>query len=170
MEPREYGELGLRSAVTRLGYAVGERGEGDVLVALAETLYWAGTLDDLHSKESIDLMTYYRVRDADPDGAVLAGLIYARNLTTHSLAAVSELVVSPWPHVTQAGLAGRPGGRIHAPPIREDFRWKSFAELPLSPPEHPEKHARDEKYRRHIEGRNLLDPIGEATRFLVDRP
>jgi len=174
MEPREYGELGLRSAVARLEDAIGRQEgtigrqvEGEVLVSLAEVLHWSYALDDHHSNGG-KRKSYLLKRNADPDGAALAGLIYARKLATHSLATVGELVITSRPQVILGG-AGIALSRVILPARQEaDFRWRGFGDLPL--PGRPEKGGKDRMYEQHLGGRILLEPINEGTRFILGRP
>jgi hypothetical protein len=166
VEPREYGELGLRLALSRLVQAIDEADSRHVLVAVAEVLFWLRLLEDHHSQSADD---YYDVRDGSPEGQTLAGLMYARNLTTHSLAAIAELIAPLlWSPVVQGG--GRRGPKIIGPlPLPEEFLWRSLADLP--PPDRPEgMHRRDLKYKHFVQGRAVLAPLQEAAGFLLALP
>lgn len=84
-------------------------------VALAETLFWTGVIDE-HFREST---WYQELLQTHPDGEVMPSMRYARNFATHQLVAVSEAGLAEIGHVT-------PTIRISL----KGMRWVPFADLP----------------------------------------
>ena len=167
MEPREYGELGIRSAMARLEDAVSRDVEAEVLVALSETLHWAYALNDHHYSRNHE--GYEAAKDADPDGiTVLRGLLYARDRATHSLAEAGQLIKSPPPLVRQVRPAGMGGARITAPASRRDMRWKEYKSLRRRGERRGRAGAAE--YEQAVAGKDLLDPMRAGIRFLLDLP
>ena len=93
---RDFGELGLAEALVRLRERATSPATGDSIVSMAEVLLWLYALEE-HHKKRLDHVHGKRhyfnvVRPASIGGLVLAGLIYARGLVTHSLIETANLV------------------------------------------------------------------------------
>jgi hypothetical protein len=86
---RQRAEQGLHEALDRFEARASDSSLGDPLVPFAEALNWAYSLEEWHEaqlrKAGVD---YYAKRDNDPDGEVVAGVIYARGLVAHHLVKV----------------------------------------------------------------------------------
>jgi hypothetical protein len=90
---------------------------GDPLVPFAEALNWAYSLEEWHEAELRKAgVDYYAKRHNDPDGEVVAGVIYARGLVTHRLVKVG-LVASLDRYYNEYGAYG-------------NLVWRPFPELP----------------------------------------
>jgi hypothetical protein len=94
---------------------------------------------------------YYAKRDNDPDGEVVAGVIYARGLVAHHLVKVG-LVASLDRYYDDYGAYG-------------NLVWRPFSELP--PPDKPEKRGRDDKYKRRVQHKRLSVTMRAVERFLT---
>ncbi|MBI2168938.1 MAG: hypothetical protein HYU28_05485 [Actinobacteria bacterium] len=99
---------------------------------------------------------YFSVRNGDPRGRILGGLVYVRGLATHQTVLASTFI-DVFPSDTLY-----PGEDVF--PGRQ-WRWKTFESLP--PPGKQERWERDEMYRRHLEQQDLLRTLGEAQGFLL---
>jgi hypothetical protein len=159
---QQLGETGLQQALLRLKASLTQSG-GEPLVALAEILTWAYSLEEWHKLRLQGLgRAYYPARDAVPDGQVVAGLIYARGLVAHQLTLVGSLIT--WS--SQLGVpSAQPGVMQLGVGNTEEWRWKPLQELPA--PGQPEKHGRDQLYQAHLAGRPLLEPLQAAVRFFL---
>lgn len=105
-------------------------------VALAESLFWAGVIDE-HLRRSL---WYQELLEMHPDGEVLPGMRYARNFATHQLVAVSEADLAEIGEVT-------PTIRISL----KGMRWAPFEDLP-EPGGRPHQHLPGQQaaYREHL--------------------
>jgi hypothetical protein len=151
---RQRAEQGLRDALDRLDSRVNGSSQDDPLIPFAEALNWLYSLEEFHNEhlKANGVPDYYARRDRDPDGKVAAGVIYARGLVAHQLAAASELVAvfpSVFPSVFPA----------------PEWRWRLFSDLPA--PGQKERHHRDDKYRNFVERQPVLQIVRAAERFLT---
>jgi hypothetical protein len=153
---RQRAEEGLRAALDRLEEYINDPTAGDPLIPFAEALNWLYSLEEWHKEQlrAVGVPDYYTRRDNDPDGRVVAGVIYARGLVAHQLATAGRLAhgvfPSTFPSVFPGGLA---------------WRWRPFSELP--PPGKPETHGRDQKYRRYVEHEPVLTTMRATQRFFI---
>jgi hypothetical protein len=159
---QQLGEMGLQQALLRLKDSLTQPG-GDPLVALAEILTWAYSLEEWHRVRVQGMgRDYYLARDAVPDGQVAAGLIYVRGLVAHQLALVGSLVTRS----SQLGVpSAQPGVMQLGVDNTDEWRWKPLQDLPG--PGKPEKHGRDQLYQAHLAGRPLLEPLQAVERFFL---
>jgi hypothetical protein len=145
-------EQGLREALDRLEHCIDSPGTGDPLIPFAEALNWIYSLEEWHRKKLEALgVNYYARRDGDPDGEILAGVIYARGLVAHHLASVGILADLDR-YYDDYGAYG-------------DWVWRPFSDLP--PPNWPEKHGRDDKYKRHVQHKRLRKTMRAGERFFA---
>jgi len=82
LSERAIGEAGLAEAYQRLSERIADPATGEPLLSLAETLEWCYSLEEYLRHCPGRAGTYFLIRDQDPDGQTLAGLIYARGLFT----------------------------------------------------------------------------------------
>jgi hypothetical protein len=162
---QQLGETGLQQAMIRLKGSLTQSGcaGGEPLVALAEVLTWAYSLEEWHRARLQGMgRDYYSARDTAPEGQVAAGLIYARGLVAHQLALVGSLV-------TRSSQPGVPSAQLGVVQLgvgnTDEWRWKRLQDLPR--PDKPEKHGRDQLYQAHLAGRPLLEPLQAVERFFV---
>jgi hypothetical protein len=149
---RERAEQGLHEALGRLEDCIDSPTAGDPLIPFAEALNWLYSLEEWHRKALKPLgVDYYLRRDGDPDGMIVAGVIYARGLVAHHLASVGTLADFDR-YYDDYGAYG-------------DWVWRAFSDLPL--PDSAEKHDRDDKYKRHIQHKRLRKTMRASERFLT---
>jgi hypothetical protein len=147
-------EQGLREASSRLRDRITGADSGDPLITLGEALNWAYALEEWHRKrmDKKQKDTYYMARDKDPDGQIVAGVMYARNMVVHQLANVSILVdVYTDTYTDTYG----------------EWRWRLYHRLPKPDPKHPEKYGRDKKYKNYVAKQPLLTVMDSVERFLL---
>jgi hypothetical protein len=148
-------EQGLREANSRLRSRMTGADSGDPLIALVEALNWAYAIEEWHRKrmDKKQKDSYYSARDKDPDGQIVAGVMYARNLVVHQLANVS-ILVGVYTHTYTATYKGQ-------------WRWRLYHRLPK--PDKPEKWGRDKQYRNRVAKQPVLTTMDSAERFLLDK-
>jgi hypothetical protein len=152
---RQRAEQGLREALDRLDNRISDSNLGDPWIPFAEALNWLYSLEEWHKEELKAVgVDYYVRRDSDPDGRIVAGVVYARGLVAHQLTLVSMLVVGVFPTFFPSVF---PGG--------EEWRWRRFLDLP--PPSKKENHQRDQRYVDYVEDEPLLTILRAAERFLT---
>lgn len=109
--------LGFHGAVSRFDRAAGAVDQHRAFIAASEALWWALTLD-----ERFRQYEWYRsLREGDQDGAVLQGMAYARNRTTHAL-----------PMTIRAA-------DVYSDTYQDSFLvivWRDLEDLPEPAPEH----------------------------------
>jgi hypothetical protein len=151
-DDRQRAEEGLREALDRFDNRVKDSTLGDPLVSFAEALNWAYSLEEWHEAQLKRVgVDYYARRDADPDGEIVAGVIYARGLVAHHLVRVG-LVASLERYYDDYGAYG-------------NLIWRPFSELPA--PDQPEKHGRDDKYKARVQHKRLSLTMHAVERFLT---
>ena len=131
---------------------------------------FANAMDRLYTIEEsfvrqLGKQSYYSARDADPNGRVVAGIVYARGLATHARGLVDEIDGSR-PFAIRGGSAVRGGDGLRAGGVT--LRWRPFAALPA--PYRPENKNRDTFYMNHVEGRDVLDTFDDALQFFSSLP
>lgn len=173
MSDLSLGMAGLRAAIDRL------RASGDDIgaaqLAVAEAAYWVAALDDVARAACAGGSTaYYAARRANSRGRVVAGLIFARNLTTHQLVGTYGLTWKPAAvRVMQDGAwkeakmkVRTEGGWVEATPKVARGTWKDRAELPA--PDWPEKHGREGDYDTAVAGKDAVTVLQDALSFFTD--
>jgi hypothetical protein len=114
---RQRAEQGLHEALDRFEARASDASLGDPLVPFAEALNWAYSLEEWHEAElrkpGVD---YYAKRDNDPDGEVVAGVIYARGLVAH--------------HLVKVGLVASLDRYYDDYGAYSNLVWRPFPELP----------------------------------------
>jgi hypothetical protein len=149
---RQRAEQGLRDALDRFDNRANDPSLGDPLIPFAEALNWAYSLEEWHKAQLGKVgVGYYARRNADPDGEVVAGVIYARGLVAHQLANVGH-VATLERYYDDYGAYG-------------NLIWRPFSELP--PPGKPEKKGRDKKYKDHVQHKRLSTTMRAVERFLT---
>lgn len=130
-----------------------------VFAPLGETLVWLVALDDLLAAAD---RSYRSQRDADPDGAALPGLRYARNAVVHGELVVATTYAKPGAILGTAALGTFALGE------GPSTRWISRTSIPHAPK--PSKHlpTHERSYDRHVAGRDVCAPLGTALDFLRD--
>jgi hypothetical protein len=156
------GEQALRAALERVRSRRNDTPH--VEIAATEGLWWCAALDDWHARR-IGESKYYRSRDGHPQGRVVAGLIYARNLSAHQLALVPGFLdigepLIPFEEIRE-GEGSISWGRQ---PV--EIRWMPFERLPS--PDLPERQGRDRMYAEFVGGRPLEEPLRDALAFFED--
>lgn len=149
---RQRAEQGLREALARLDKRLDDPTTGDPLIPFAEALNWAYSLEEWHKLKLKALgINYYTIRDSDPDGAITAGVIYARGLVAHQLASVGSLADGDR-YYDDYGAYG-------------SWVWRPFLDLP--PPGKKEDHKRDDKYEKHVQHKWVPRIMRAVERFLT---
>jgi hypothetical protein len=120
-------------------------------------------------------VNYYTDRDANPDGQALAGLMWVRGLAEHHQAELQgRMLVSGGTFVKQADgslVRVQPQMMKHGKLVPVSVRvlrsvWPARQQLPAG---RRETHGRDVLYDQCVAGRQILEPLNEARRFLYRR-
>jgi hypothetical protein len=129
----------------------------NVFPSLGETLVWLVAIDDLLSSAD---SKYRARRDADPDGAGLPGIRFARNAVVHG-----EMVT--------ATTYAKPGAVLGAAPLGTfalgegpSTRWVARASIAHTPKRTKYLSAQEQSYDVHVAGRDVLSPLSLALAFL----
>lgn len=150
---------GFEEAQIRFRDAVRERAQAQKLfVPLCEALWWTVSADDGFTELSDGTQNYYatptayqNARDADPNGKIMLGLIYARNRCGHQRA-IATTVTLPTP--------GSPIPMVLGPV----FIWLPSSQLPPPDPAHPNTALR-QAYDTQLAGRPVEASIGSIKRW-----
>jgi hypothetical protein len=150
---------GFEAARIRFRDAARERAQPqDLFVPLCEALWWTVSADDGLTELSDGTHNYYaapgdyqNARDADPNGQIMLGLIYARNRYGHQRA-IATTVRLPTP--------GSPIPMVLGPV----FTWLPSAQLPPANPAHPNTALR-KVYDTRMAGQSVEASIGSVQRW-----
>jgi hypothetical protein len=161
-EECQIGEAGLEGAIGRIDAA--RNATPSTEIAATEALWWCSSLDAWHQAR---LGVDYFSRRGDSDyGQVVAGLVYARNLSSHQLALVPGFVDVGRPIVPFEEVWDEDLGEVVSFGLQPvEIRWQRFEKLPVPPSSHPERHGRDQAYESFVAGRPLVDPLRDALMF-----
>lgn len=135
--------------------------DGDYLspVPLSNALQHIYTLEE-SSKRDLGDKEYYSIRNADPKGQVVAGIVFARARVTHFGAVVEDLEGQRPFTLGRSTLDG--GDVLDGRGVT--LRWRPRADLPRG---RPERHGRDEHYDQRVDGRDVVDTLEEAREFFT---
>jgi hypothetical protein len=126
---------------------------------LGETLVWLVAIDDLlASCEG----TYRARRDADPDGAALPGIRYARNAVVHGEMVSSTTYAKPGAVLGAAALGTFALGE------GPSTRWLDRASIAHTPKSTKHLAPQEQSYDSHLAGRDVHEPVRAAAAFLTD--
>jgi hypothetical protein len=139
-------ERGLAEEIQRVAAS---ENEDEALRALDSALDRAHSLEDWHRRR-LGEKRYFAERGKTTAGRILAGLMYVRGLTHHQLAITGDLTD------TFSNTFTHMFGTL---------TWRPFNQLPA--PDKPERRARDERYKAHVQGQPVLDTLKAAQRFLT---
>lgn len=150
---------GFEGARIRFRDAARERAQPqDLFVPLCEALWWTVSVDDGFTELSDGTHNYYaspseyqNARDADPNGQIMLGLIYARNRCGHQRA-IATTVRLPTP--------GSPIPMVLGPV----FTWRPTSQLPPPDPAHPNTALR-QVYDTRLAGQSVEASIGSVQRW-----
>jgi hypothetical protein len=103
---------------------------------------------------------YFNQRDnVDPNGPVVAGIMYARGLNVHSLTLVATIEAYRPFTLGRSTLQG--GDTFQGQGVT--LEWKPFAQLPK--PGKKETNGRDVMYEQRVQGRDVLETFEESRQF-----
>jgi len=130
---------------------------------IGETLMWLIALEDLVVAACNNAaLNYWQQRNADPDGAVMPGIRYARNATVHGELVVTITAVNPG-----AVLGAAPLGTF-ALGQGPSAHWQPRRLLKHAPKAAPHLAQQEASYDSQIAGRAVLPPLELAFDFLRD--
>lgn len=152
-------ERGFAEALLRLREWI-DKGDYDTPTAFVDILHNLYHLEESH-KLRLGGKSYYSLRDADANGRVVAGIIYARGVTVHKNAE-TLLITESRPFTLGQSLLGG-GDTLGGQGVV--LVWEALAKL--LKPDKAEKHGRDLLYAGRLAGRPVLDTFDEANMFFV---
>jgi hypothetical protein len=126
---------------------------------VGEALVWLVAVDDLLATAD---RGYRSRRDADPDGAALPGIRYARNAVVHGEMVVTTTYVKPGAVLGAAALGTFALGE--GPSIR----WINRVSIAHTPRASRHLAAQEQSYDSHLAGREIREPLNSAVEFLRD--
>jgi hypothetical protein len=156
---RDVAEPGLDEAVARLQAWVKD-GDYQDPTPFADALGHLYVLENSHRRRLGDA-TYFTFRDADINGKVVAGIVYARGISSH-LDVVVAAIEGRRPFTLGRSTLGG-GDTLQGPGVK--LVWRPFTELPA--PQKRETHGRDALYRQRVEGREVIDTFKEVRSFFT---
>jgi hypothetical protein len=137
-----------------------EEGDYEVPVAFVNALHHLYVLEETEASR-LGRASYFRARDADVDGEVVGGIMYARGLVVHQpLSANAALITGSRPFTMGWSSVGG-GDTLLGPGVT--LTWEGFARLPA--PGKPERNGRDAMYQRRVEGRSVVETFTEVDAF-----
>jgi hypothetical protein len=150
---------GFEEAQIRFRDDARERAQPEKLfVPLCEALWWTASVDDGLMELSDSSHNYYatpadyqNARDADPNGQIMLGVIYARNRCGHQRA-IATTVRLPTP--------GSPIPMV----LGAVFTWLPASQLPPPDPAHPNTALR-QVYDTRLAGQPVEASIGAVKRW-----
>jgi len=159
--------------VVSLGDSVPERGFVDALsrfrqwlqtgdyqqpTQFREVLSHLYELENLHGNRLAN--RYFSIRDQDPTGQVVGGIVYARGLAVHHNIDVASLIGSRPFTFGRSQLGG--GDALGGQGV--SMQWVGFQELPSPHPKHPAR-GRDKMYELRVAGRDALATFQDTETF-----
>lgn len=132
---------------------------GETFGSVGEVLMWLIALEDL--VVSVDNQ-YWPKRDADPDGAVLPGIRYARNAVVHG-----ETVTATVDERSGAVLGAAQLGMFSLGEAPSN-RWKDRASIGFTPTLTPYVLQQEQSYDRLLVGQDVSLLLEHALTFLRD--